>query len=329
MCAQQRGSGAQIIYDTETAFGLAPVPPNAFVLPIISESLRQSRNLISSKTIRSDRNPYQPARGNVEVNGDINFELSPQYGRLFLHIFGDVDSSAGPAPYTHLFNIVDLPIGMTVEKQFIDLAVPKYFQYTGCKVNSFKLSSRTEGMIDCSVSLMGKKEVVSGESFDATATDLGHTPFDAMDATIREGLSELATVTEIDFTLENGLDGGNYVIDRTGQRRSLPAGSCRVTGNVRAVFEDVALYDKAIGNTETSLSIEFKKGTGVGDTAGNEKFTLHVPELYFSPNAPVVTGPAGVVVELPFEGFYSDDVNSSAMYAVLVTPSSAVQLGLV
>jgi len=84
--AQQQGSGVQILYDTETAFGFAPTAPNAFVLPIVSESLRQSRNLISSKTIRSDRNPYQPARGNVEVNGDINFELSPQYGRLFLHI---------------------------------------------------------------------------------------------------------------------------------------------------------------------------------------------------------------------------------------------------
>jgi len=327
--AQQQGSGVQILYDTETAFGFAPTAPNAFVLPIVSESLRQSRNLISSKTIRSDRNPYQPARGNVEVNGDINFELSPQYGRLFLHIFGDVDSSAGPAPYTHTFTIDDLPVGMTVEKQFADLSVPKYFQYTGCKVNSFRLSARTEGMIDCTVNLMGKKEVVSGESFDTTPTDLGHTPFDSMDATIREGVSELATVTEIDFTLENGLDGGNYVIDRTGQRRSLPVGSCRVTGNVRAVFEDVTLYNKAVGNTETSLSIEFKKGNGTGNPAGNEKFTLYVPELYFSPNAPVVTGPAGVVVELPFEGFYSNDANSSAMYAVLMSPSSDTQLGLV
>lgn len=326
--AQQQGSTVQMIIDTETTYGLAPDSPNAFVLPYVSESLRQSRNLVTSKTIRNDRNPYSPARGNVEVSGDVSFELSPQYGRVLHHVFGDVASVGSSAPYTHTFTIGSLPVGMTLEKQFTDLAVAKYFQYTGCKVNSFSLSARTEGMIDCSISLMGKKEVVSGESFDATATDLGHTPFDSMEASIAEAGAELATVTEIDFSLENGLDGGNYVIDRTGQRRSLPAGTTRVSGNVRAVFEDVTLYNKAINNTETSLSVSFTKGNGGGATAGNEKFTLYVPELIFSPNAPVVSGPAGVVVELPFEGYYSNDVNASAMYAVLVTPSSAAQLGL-
>lgn len=325
--AQQQGSTVQIIIDTETTYGLAPVASNAFVLPYVSESVRQSRNLVTSKTIRSDRNPYPPARGNVEVSGDINFELSPQYGRLFKHIFGAVDSTGAEAPYTHVFTIAALPVGMTIEKQFVGIAVPKYFQYMGCKVNSFKLSARTEGMIDCSVSMMGKKEVVSGESFDATATDLGHTPFDSMDASIAEGAVELATVTEIDFTLENGLDGGNYVIDRTGQRRSLPAGTSRVSGNVRAVFEDVTLYNKAINNTETSLSVSLTKGTGAG-TTGNEKFTLDVPELIFSPNAPVVSGPAGIVVELPFEGYYSNDPNASAMRATLLSPSNATQLGI-
>ena len=326
--SQQQGSRSQIIYDTETTYGLAPTSPNAFVLPIVSESLKQMRNLLTSKTIRSDRNPYPPARGNVEVSGDVNFELSPQYGRLFKHIFGTSATGGASAPYTHTFTISDLPVGMTIEKQFTDLAVDKYFQYTGCKVNSFKLSCKSEGFVDCSVSLMGKKEVVSGESFDTTATNLGHTPFDSMDASIAEGGAELATVTEIDFTLENGLDGGNYVIDRTGQRRSLPAGTSRVSGNVRAVFEDVTLYNKAINNTETSLNAEFKKGTGTGASAGNEKFTLYVPELIFSPSAPVVSGPAGIVVELPFEGYYSDNVNASAMYAVLLSPSSATQLGI-
>lgn len=324
--AQQQGSNSKLIIDTETTFGLAPAAPNAFVLPFVSESLKQARNLILSKTIKSDRNPLQPARGNTEVSGDISFELSPQYGRLFKHIFGSV-SSTGVGPYIHTFKIGTLPIGMTVEKQFTDLAVPKYFQYTGCKVNSFKLSCRTEGMIDCSVSLMGKKEVVSGESFDATSTDLGHTPFDAMDASITCDGAGLATVTEIDFTLDNSLDGGNHVIDRTGQRRSMPAGTARVSGTVRAVFEDVTLYNKAIGNTEVGLDIEFRKGTGAG-TVGNEIFRLYVPELFFSPNSPVVSGPAGVVVELPFEGFYSSDAAASAMYAVLTCPSSSVQLGL-
>ena len=324
--AQQSGSSTQIIIDTETTFGSVPAAPNAFVLPFVSESLRQSRTFVTSKTIHSNRNPSKPARGNVEVSGDINFELAPEYGLLFKHIFGSV-STSGSGPYNHTFKIAELPVSMIVEKAYTNLASAKYFRYLGCRVNSFKLSARTEGAIDCSVSLMGKKEVISGESFDATETDLGHTPFDSMDAEIYENNAILATITEIDFTLENGLDGSNYVIDRTGQRRSLPSGTTRVSGNVRAVFEDTTLYDKAIANTETIMKIVLLKGSGAG-TVTNEKFELVVPELYFSPNAPVVTGPAGVVVELPFEGFYSNDAEASAMYAVLSTPSSAAQMGI-
>jgi len=328
MNMQQQGSSTKIIVDFESTYGVTPTSAAAFVLPIISESIKQTRNSVSSKTLRSDRNPYQPGRGNTEVSGDISFELSPTYGKLMKASFGKVESSGVSAPYTHTFKIDDSLPSFTYEKQYSDLALAKYFKYSGCKINSLKLSAKTEGLIDCSVSVMGRKEVVSGESFDSDAIDLGHTPFDAMDATIRENNDELAIVTEIDFSLENGLDGGNYVIDRTGMRRSMPAGTVKVSGTLRAVFEDLVLYDKAINNTETSLSMEFKKGTGDGSSIGNEKLTFYVPELTFSPSAPVVSGPAGLVVELPFEGFYSGDINASAMYAVLLSPYSGSQLGI-
>lgn len=327
--AQQQGSHARIILDTETTYGVQPVSPNAFVLPFVSESLRQSRNLVSSKTIRADRNPYSPVKGNAEVAGDVSFELSPQYGRVLQHTFGKVTTTGGSAPYTHKFTIDNLPEGIVFEKQFTDLAVPKYFRYHGCKINTFKLSAKAEGFVDCSISMMGQRESVSGESMDDTPTDLSHAPFDAMDATILEAGASLATVTEIDFSIENGLDGGNYVIDGTGRRKALPAGAVKITGNIRAVFEDMTLYNKALNNTETSLSIAFTKGTGTGASAGNEKFTLVVPELLFAPSAPVVSGPAGVVVELPFEGYYGNDVNGSAMYAVLLSPLTGAELGVV
>lgn len=317
--SQQSGANAVLIFDTEATYKTTPTP-DAHVLPFTSESLRLSRNLVSSNTIRSNRNPQAPVRGNVDVAGDINFELTPQYGKLFKHIFGSYGVAGGPAPYTHTYKIGALPVGMCIEKQFTDLATDKYFLYNGCRVNSFKLSAKPEGMIECSVSIMGAKETIGAATFDATATDNGHTPFDGFSGSIQRGGSPLGTVTEIDLTLDNALDGNTYVIDGTGQRYSLPEGKAKVTGTAKILFEDDVLYALAIAHTETTLELHFTKGAGTGASAGNEKMSFYLDEAIFKPQSPVISGPTGLLVELPFEGFYNDDADASALRMVLLSP---------
>lgn len=322
--AQQRGSTTKILYATATSFkeNQASLSGQAYILPFVSESLRYSRNLLTSKTIRASRNAQKPVRGNVDAAGDLNFELAPQYGRLLHHIFGSYTAQTGGAgTYTHTFKVGDLPAGMTIEKQFTDLASAQYFKYTGCKVNNFKLTAKSEGFIDCSVNIMGAKEIVSGSSMDPAPVDLGHTPFDGFGCTIKEGGAALAVATQIDFTLENGLDGNTYVIDGTGERYSLPEGAVKVSGTVTALFDSMYLYNKALNNTETSLEITLANGTGDG-TAGNEKLVFTLSETIFKPQAPVVSGPTGVLVELPFEAYYNDDANASTLMAVLNSPVS-------
>ena len=318
--SQQSGANAVLIFDTETTYKTTPSSPDAHVLPFTSESLRLNRNLISSQTIRSSRNPQAPVRGNVDVSGDINFELSPQYGKLFKHIFGSYGVAGGAAPYTHTYKIGALPVGMCIEKQFTDLATDKYFLYNGCRVNSFRLAAKPEGMIDCSVSIMGAKETIGAATFDATATDNGHTPFDGFSGSIQRGGSPLGTVTEIDFTLDNALDGNNYVLDGTGQRYSLPEGQAKVTGTVKILFEDDVLYALAVAHTETTLELHFTKGAGTGASAGNEKMSFYFDEVIFKPQSPVISGPTGLLVELPFEAYYNDDTDASALRMVLLSP---------
>ena len=101
--AQQSGANARIIFDSETAYKTTPGSPDAHVLPYVTESLRLSRGLNSSKTIRSNRNPQAPSRGNQNVAGDINFELSPQYGKLFKTHFRLLCRLGQPGPlHTHV-----------------------------------------------------------------------------------------------------------------------------------------------------------------------------------------------------------------------------------
>lgn len=318
--SQQQGSNVKIIGCSEWEFKTVAAGSGvALTIPFVSESLRLNRNLISSNTIRSDRNPQQPVRGNVDVAGDVTFELAHQHGLFLHHAFGSYTAASGSSMATHTFKIGSLPTGLSLEKQFTDITgTQKYFQYTGCKVNSFKVSVKPEGMIEASVSIMGANEILATSSFDASAIDIGHDPWDGFQAVITEGGATIATVTQVDFELNNNLDGSSYVIDGTGKRYSIPAGTAKVTGTLTALFDSVTLYNKAINNTESSLVITLTKGTGAG-TAGNEKLTFTIDELIYKPQAPVVGGPQGVVVELPFESYYRDGSNASAITAVLLS----------
>jgi hypothetical protein len=109
-------------------------------------------------------------------------------------------------------------------------------------------------------------------------------------------------------------------MDGTGQRRSLPPGTAKVSGNVKVLFEDDVLYALAVANTETALALHFTKGAGTGASAGNEKLSFYMDEMKFSPNSPVIAGPAGLLVELPFEAYLNVDVDASALRMVLLSP---------
>lgn len=325
--AQAKGSKGQLLIDSETTFKSTRAVVDAHVLPFTSESFKMSRNLIDSASIRSNRNPYEPVRGNQDVAGDITVELDPYMGRMFYHALGTF-STTGSNPYSHTFTISDLPTGLTVEKGFTD--INQYFVFNGCKVNSMRMTLRPEGFIETVFNLMGATTTISTTSIDASPTNYSTSavggPFDGFDIRLYEGGSLLCTATEMEFTLENNLDGSVYVISctdaGTGTRYSLPEGLVKISGTVRCLFEDVTLYNKALNSQETSLKAIITQGTGAG-TAYNEKMEIYIDELYFSPDAPVINGPQGILVELPFTGYYKDGSHSSAFAIVLWNTQTA------
>ena len=325
---QAKGSKTKIIFGTETTFKTLPSPITAIVLPFVSESLRQNRNLVESKTIKGTRNPSAPVRGNVDVAGDITMELQPYLGKLFKHVLGSLTTSGTASSISHVYKVGDLPAGMVIEKWFTsDLTASQYFRYMGCKVNSLKISVKPEGFIDAVVNIMGATETVSTSSMDSDASDLtavgSYNPFDGFTASITRGGSSLGVATQVDLTIENALDGTVYVLDGTGTRYYLPEGMVKLTGTLTALFTDMSLYNLALNNTETSLVVTLSRGTGTG-ALGNEKLIITCDEIIFQPTAPVVSGPGGILIELPFVGYYSDGTNASALTFELVTPSEQV-----
>lgn len=308
---QALGAKSQLIVQKEATFKTTPAP-DGNLLYFINESVRQARPNISSNVITGSRNPTAPVRGNIDVSGSISTELQGFFLTMLEATFGAV-TTTGTDPYTHVFKVGDSIPSLVIEKGFTDIA--QFFLYNGCTVAAMNMGINADGGFqEISWDIIGAKETISGTSYETTPTDLGKVSFDDLAVSvIEEGGSTLATVTNIDgLTFTNDLDDSVYVVGGLGERASIPAGIVKVTGTLTAMFENLTLYNKAINSTESSLKVTWSKGDGLG-SAGNESFEMFLPELVYSPNAPVVSGPRGVVVELPFEAYYADDAAASAM----------------
>lgn len=324
--AQASGSNSRITFDEESTFKADPGSPDFTVLPFKSESLRLTRAIHSSEAITSSRNPISPGRGNYEIGGAIELELMPYMGTILKHAIGTVVTT-GAGPYVHEIIVSSLPTSLCIEKGFTDLAVPQYFKYNGCRINKMSMSFSPAGIIGCSIDVMGSKETASGTSIDATPTvKTNNKPFDNFEASIEEGGSSIAIVQEVSFDIENNLDGSVFVIGGAGERRAIPEGKVKVSGTLKALFESMDIYTKAINFTESSLKVILTRGAGTG-AAANEKLEIFVPELVYSQNAPVITGPQGIFVELPFEAYY-DNVsyqgNTSSIHMTLYNTDATI-----
>lgn len=312
---QATGSKSWIIYQKETTFKQDPSSPNATLLYFISEDFKFSRNPIDSNVIRGSRDAARPVVGNYEVTGSIRTELQAYIGTLLHAALGAVTTVGSTPPYTHTIKVGSTLPSLLIEKGFTD--VGQYIKFNGCKVNRMSLAVRPEGFQEITFEFMGAKPTLSTSSFDSTPNDLGKASFTGFNiAQIQEGGSAIANVTEVDITLENNLDGSVYVIGGAGERKYLPEGIVKVSGTIKALFEDATLLNKAIQSAETSLKIVYQFGTG-GGTSGNEYLEIFIPELIYAPSAPVITGPGGIFVELPFTAYYDNSTQASSMQITL------------
>ncbi len=318
---QATGANAQMIYQAEAAYGVTNPSPDAIMLPILSESLSQKRSLVKTNIIRQSRQPVKPGFGKKDVGGSIPTELNPFMGVLLKHLFGSVVTTGAGANKVHTGKIAALPVGLSFEKGFTDLG--KYFLYNGCRINKANFEFGPEGKVPASFDFLGKKRTKSGASFDSTPINYGHVAWDMFEASILEGGIAIATVINVKLDIENELDGEIYCIGGGGERRAIPEGATLVSGSLTALFEDDTLLDKAIAGTETSIKIILQRGSGDG-TAGNEYLEFLYPEMMYEERDPLITGPKGILIELPFAAYYDNSAEQSAAQFVLKNTQAAL-----
>ena len=285
MTAAATGSRHSLRYIPEATFGTTPATPAMVALRHTSCSLVLSKDSFTSNELRDDRQISDHRLGANKVAGDIGFELS--YGE-----YDPLLESALQGAWTS--DVLEAGVDLTtfsIERKFG--GINQYGVFTGCAVNTLALSIKPNAIVTGTFGLVGKAATYSGTSLDDTPTaSQANSPFDSFTGAIKEGGSTIAVVTGLDLNLNNGVTP-EYVIGSP-SAGFLTSGRSNVTGTVTAFFSSLALLNKFVNETETSIEMTLGNGTA-------KSLKILLPRVKFTGAENAVSGEGAVSLSLPFQ----------------------------
>lgn len=303
------GSRHSMRYIAESTYGQTPATPAFKMIRHTGTTLGLSKESLQSEELRDDRQIADFRHGAYQVGGDISIELS--YGSfddlLEAVMLGtwEIDSpSAG---------IDRLKAGVTrrsftIERFFGDIAsVDKpYHRFTGVEFNTLALAINANAMITGTFGVLGQNmatgtTIITGATYAAATTT---SPLDSFTGTLNEAGTPIAVITEISLSLENSLEARFVVGSKQSIRPSI--GRSNVTGQVTAYFENSALLDKFINETESSIVFELPDGAG-------NKYTFTLPRIKYTGGQPDVDGEGPITLAMPFQALLDPTTGTNLM----------------
>lgn len=293
--AQNSRSG--LSYIVESTFGTTP-SGNFTALPYNTHSLNLTKDRVAGNEIQPDRMLRVDRHGNRQSAGDIVVDLRDGDFDTFLEsaMFGTWDTS--PTDLPDVLKVGTTPKYFSIEDAANDIA--QYRLFTGQAVSSMAVSLAPNQMVTTTFSMVGKDMTISGTGKTVDVTS-GNQPFDSYSGDLAIGdvasSSAVAVVTSLDFTLDNAL-APTFVIgdDATPQ---LEYGMATVEGTFTAYFEDAALINRFIDETESELIVS------VNDPTGANQYTFGFPKIKINGADVPVDGATGSrMITLPFVALY-------------------------
>ena len=278
-----QGSRSSLSYIVESTFGTTPAG-NFQNLPFTTHSLNMTKDRVSGTDINADRMSRVDRHGNRTVAGDITADLRDTDYDDFL------EAAMLNTWNANVLKVGTVPKYFSIEDYAADIDQARLF--TGCSVNTLSVALAPNAMVTGTFGIVGKDMAVSAtEKTQDAAT--GASPFDAYSGDLEIGGSVAAIVTAMDFTITNGFAPTFVVGDDSAP--SLEVGDAVVEGSISAYFEDAALLNRFIDETETSLKV----------TVGDNESTPNTLEFFF-PRCKInsadvgVDGPTSRVIALSF-----------------------------
>jgi Phage tail tube protein len=130
-------------------------------------------------------------------------------------------------------------------------------------------------------------------------------PMDAFSGALSEGGSSIAIVTGIDLAVAQGQEAAKVI--GSNQAQGLIPGGVAITGTLKLYVENMALYDKFVNGTYSTLQFAV-------ENPGGDVYTWLLPRIkYRGAKINKVTGGSPVIQEMPFEAAYDSAVEDTAL----------------
>ena len=288
-----QGSRSRLAFGVESTFGTAATSYTN--LPFNSHSLNLSKERVAGNEIQPDRMPRVDRHGNRSVAGDITVDLRDT-------AYDDLIESAMLSTFsTGVIKVGTTPKFLTLEDYAADIDQARLF--TGCAVSTMNVSMAPNQMVTASFGMVGKDMTVSATEKTVAAAGVAE-PFDAYSGDLKvadvDGIgaaSALSIITSVDFTVTNSFAPTFVVGDDSAP--ALEFGRAEIEGTITAYFEDAALVNRFLNETESAIEVS------VADPSANT-MTFLFPRVKFNAADIPVDGPTSRVVTLPFVALYDD-----------------------
>jgi len=285
-----QGSRSSLSYIVESTFGTTPAG-NFTNLPFSTHSLNLTKERVAGNDIQADRMTRVDRHGNRQTGGDIVADLRK----------GDYDAFLESAMLntwaTDVLKVGTTPKHFSIEDYAADIDQARVF--SGCTVSSMAISIAPNQMVTTTFGMVGK-DMSMGTTEKTQDAASGNSPFDAYSGDLAIGNVGSATtsaiVTGIDFTLNNSFAPTFVVGDDSAP--CLEVGRAEVEGTITAYFEDAALINRFIDETETAISVS------VDDPTGGNAYTFLFPRVKINSADVGVDGPNSRILNMSFVALY-------------------------
>jgi hypothetical protein len=282
-----QGARTRLSQIVEATFGTTPSSSPVFTqIPFNTHSLDLTKTRVQSNMITSDRMPSIDRHGQRSVSGDLVVEMRP----------GDYDWLLEGALFG-AFSSDILNTGTTVKSYSIQdaaLDITQFRTFEGVMVNTMAMTLAPDAMTMATFGLIGQDMAQSatapaGGTYTAYSTN---EPFDSFSGTISEGGSTIAIVNSLDFTLNNNLS--TTAVLGANVTPQMQFGMSTLEGTMTVYYQDKALIDKFLGETESSLSIV------MDDRVAGKNYTFLMPRIKINGAAVPVANPESRLLTIPF-----------------------------
>lgn len=286
-----QGSRSSLAYIAETAFGTTPATPTFAKLPFNTHSIDLTKDRVEGNEIQSDRMTRVDRHGNKQAGGSVEVDLRKSDFDEF------IESAFFSSFSTDVVKVGTTPKYFTIEDAAEDIS--QFRAFTGMAVSGMSVSIAPNQMVSTTFDMVGKDmtQAATTASTGGTPTAASsNQPFDSYSGTISDGGSSISIVTSIDFSIQNSL-APTFVVG-SDAAQSLEYGRAVVEGTMTVYYEDAALINKFLNETESTIEVS------VDDPTGANSYTFLFPRVKYNGASVPVQNPQSRLITMPFVGLY-------------------------